>query len=181
MKKILYPGGLNVLLLFVKAKVWAEQEHVQSSLAMAYHGPKFDRFARHMHTSTSGKLPYQVPKQCARLTPTLRYLICFAKCCDHEIISNTMHTHTLPHMTQLAFASTARLRLRAFGAQPPSESSEIVSKLSTYMFILEAGFTDWFHRFLAADGRSETGEMAMERSQWDASDECLKYVLKGQT
>ena len=42
-----------------------------------------------------------------------------------EIIPNTIHTHLTSHpqtyMTEIGFSSIVRLRLRAFGAQHPSE------------------------------------------------------------
>ena len=65
-----------------------------------------------------------VPKQCPLLRPTFLYLIRCATCLglgdnSNEIPYTPSHPHT--HMTEIEFSSIVRLRLRAFGAQPPSE------------------------------------------------------------
>ena len=65
-----------------------------------------------------------VPKQCPLLKPTFLYLIRCATCLglgdnSNEIPYTPSHPHT--HMTEIEFSSIVRLRLRAFGAQPPSE------------------------------------------------------------
>ena len=66
-----------------------------------------------------------VPKQCPLLRSTFWYLFCYATCFVREIIPNTIHTdltsHPQTYMTEIGFSSIVRLRLRAFGAQHPSE------------------------------------------------------------
>ena len=64
-----------------------------------------------------------VPKQCSLLIPTFWYIICSATCRGWRDNSkyHTIPSHPNTYKTEIGFASIFRLRLRAFGAQPPSK------------------------------------------------------------
>ena len=65
-----------------------------------------------------------VPKQCPFRRPTIWYLVYCATCLgsrDNSKYHTHPHTYIPTYMTQVGFPSIVWLRLRAFGAQPPSE------------------------------------------------------------
>ena len=69
-----------------------------------------------------------VPKQCPLLRPTFWYLICCSTSLgsrDNSKYHTYIPTHPPTHMTQVGFSSIVWLRLRTFGAQPPSEQRSL--------------------------------------------------------
>ena len=87
-----------------------------------------------------------VPKQCPFRRPTIWYLVYCATCFgsrDNSKYHTYPPTHPPTNMTQVGFPSIVWLRLRAFGAQPPSEqyiftAMLLINFLHTYIFFIMA-------------------------------------------
>ena len=72
------------------------------------------------HAGWKSRPDDMVPKQCPFRRPTIWYLVYCATCLGSRDNSKYL-THIHTYMTQVGFPSIVWLRLRAFGAQPPSE------------------------------------------------------------